>query len=269
MINNKVKKIVLCATQRSGSTMVCDDLERHGMGRPKERFIPLLQRLGAGHKLLQRLGAGHERVKEHDLNSIVNQCVNPDTEIMAIKVMASYGHVVNQVLDSHFKLKEPSSDWASLHRFFQGATFVHVVRANAVQQAISRIISSKTGIYHLIATKGSSFVPGSYTENITDDDHQGIKISNKEVNNQIINIAMENQIWLSFFKVHKIQPVTIVYEQCAPNIEYLTKISKIVGYDLPEATRPRNLQKLPSGLSKSVQLQVINDHSPNIRFSSS
>lgn len=227
--------IVLCATQRSGSTMVCDDLNRHGLGFPEERFLGIVNSVKSGP-----VQSVKSRIKAN-----LNACKNKETGISAVKVMASYAGKLNVALDQFYDLEKPSTNWSSIARLFKNATFVMLHRGNYMEQALSRVISRRTGINHNLVSKESDFVPGKSLENVGDDHGRDTKFTQRDIRVEIRNIATENQMWSLFFERNNIAPVYLHYENVSGNTDYIDRIAAALGYSLPQAPRERNVRKLP------------------------
>lgn len=69
------KKILICTTQRSGSTMICDDMQRVGLARPDEH--PDRE---AAESELRYFEAKHSPVPQHvrDMLAVIAPDVDPD-----------------------------------------------------------------------------------------------------------------------------------------------------------------------------------------------
>ncbi len=237
---NDTKTIVICATQRSGSTVLCDDLTRHQMGFPEERFIGIANSIRTSN--LENL--------DKKINEVHKTCCNNDTKIAAVKIMADYAGHVNKALDYYYKVSTPTASWGSLFRFYSDACWVMQNRGNYVNQALSRIISRKTGINHLIESDQGNFVPGKFAVQLPADYADDIKINSKEIELEIVKIARENGIWEEFFTRHKISPIYLSYEKHGDDETGVKEIAKHVNYKLPGMVRSLNVRKLPSVRSR-------------------
>src|SRR4030081_2160924 len=72
--------IVLCATPRSGSTLVCEDLRNNNLGRPEEHFLPFINQ-SRDTKVDEMLVALAEGSRD-------------GSGTAAVKVMASYAGLI-------------------------------------------------------------------------------------------------------------------------------------------------------------------------------
>lgn len=134
---------IVLASQRSGSTLLCNDIKSlGGLGSPAEHFLKLFRQqddasLGA-QDVKDRIAAGTDEL-------------SPD--VGAVKLMVNYAPRVYGFIE---KSEKPAGryeacmgfiEWA--RREYDAVNLVVLVRENAVDQAISRTLASKTGVYHI------------------------------------------------------------------------------------------------------------------------
>lgn len=253
MKNKKASWIVLCATQRSGSTMVCDDLNRHGLGYPEERYLGIVRGMKNNN---------FDRLKQR-LNRISNECLNKETNVASVKIMANYADDLNRAFDMYYEREEPSEDWSSLATFFKNATFVMLHRGNVLEQALSRNVSRKTGVNHLVESKDGNFVPGNSSDKLAAQYSDRAKITMADLRKETRDIVIENHMWSMFFVRNRITPHYLHYEQCAQSTEYLLPIVNSIGYDLPEGVRERNVKKLPKGKTQPLAARFVRTRYPD------
>lgn len=121
-----MKKIVILSTQRSGSTVVCDDVEGTGkLGRPSEYFI----------KVIDALEKGPE-----DLESLIREAVGKgktENGITSIKVMANQIFPIGRALPKS-KICNNKDNKECFYELFKDAVFARVIRQDKLAQAVSR-----------------------------------------------------------------------------------------------------------------------------------
>jgi len=131
---------LVLATQRSGSTLLCRDIESlGGLGGPREYFLDLVEH------------AQHESVSEVDvLERIARGVTDSDPGIGAVKMMVGQAPVV----DAAIRGGRQRGPLVALPRIVEWAferferVFMVILVRNAMDQAISHVVASSTGIFH-------------------------------------------------------------------------------------------------------------------------
>ena len=131
---------LVLATQRSGSTLLCRDIESlGGLGRPRESFLGLAEQ------------AEREAVSEDDvLERIARGAMESDPGIGAVKMMVGQAPAVNAAIHGGRQRNQQVAlqsvvEWA-LGRFER--IFMVILVRNALDQAISWVVASSTGLFH-------------------------------------------------------------------------------------------------------------------------
>jgi LPS sulfotransferase NodH len=132
---------LVLATQRSGSTLLCRDIESiGGLGRPRESFLGLAEQ------------AEHESVSEDEvLDRIARGATESDPRIGAVKMMVGQAPAVDAVIRGGRRRPQLVAlqhvvEWA-LERFDR--VFMVILVRNALDQAISHAVASSTGLFHV------------------------------------------------------------------------------------------------------------------------
>lgn len=174
--------IIILATQRSGSTLICDDLRNVGkLGLPEEYFIP-------ANKLTKEPENCRNFIKR-----IIEKSKDTLTCISAVKIMGDQLERANQVYNiAELDQANKNSQYLYLHN----ARFViYCYRANLIKQAISRLMARKTGICHRIEDISKKTFAGQ-SSLIEDDYNLGVNISPDDVLVEAKKIKKENEIIL-------------------------------------------------------------------------
>jgi LPS sulfotransferase NodH len=131
---------LVLATQRSGSTLLCRDIESlGGLGGPREYFLDLVER------------AEHESVSEADvLERIAHGVTQSDPNVGAVKMMVGQAQVIDAAIRGGRQRTSMISmrnvvEWA-VERFER--VFLVILVRNALDQAISHVVASSTGLFH-------------------------------------------------------------------------------------------------------------------------
>ncbi|WP_112321220.1 Stf0 family sulfotransferase [Oceanibium sediminis] len=143
---------LVLANQRSGSTLLCQDIfSLGGMGRPGEYFLKVV-------------GGGKPKpgVTEATIRDILQQPqATGDSGVAAIKLMVNYApRIIQYITGDQDSRPEPEAackafiDWARQN--FDGVNLIVLTRENAIDQAISRITAKRTGVYHSQGAAGST-----------------------------------------------------------------------------------------------------------------
>jgi len=242
------KQLVICSTQRSGSTFLCQSFAEYGWGLPREYFIPLIRALRKNEEYdykgsLARIG----------IKSTVNN-------VSAVKVMANYLVNIEKVLN----IDSGKSSIDNIHRinkgkavfpfdafneYYSDAIWIWLRRENTVKQALSRIKARKTKIYH-------STDLGVINRN--DHSDKTISVNDKVLDKEIFKISSENAIWKEYFDVHKITPVKISYEELAEDkSRIMSELSKKMGLIVTPSNLNSSYKKLSNDKNNSLYLKQI------------
>lgn len=132
---------LVLASQRSGSTLLCRDIESlGGMGAPREHFLEIL-----GNNA--RAGLSEAEV----LDCIALGVTKEAPGIGAVKLMVNYAPKIDAYISggnqvAPYKAVQNIIDWAQGR--FDKVNMVALVRSNALEQSISRAVASVTDIWH-------------------------------------------------------------------------------------------------------------------------
>ncbi|WP_165723985.1 Stf0 family sulfotransferase [Pseudoalteromonas sp. Z1A2] len=230
----ETKLIILCATQRCGSTMIVEDLRNTNvMGKAEEYFIPWNPEKDVDW--LKSFEAIIEKSKT-------------DNGVSAIKVMANQLKSIEHCLS--LTNLEPSKEglFPRVKSLLSNATFIRIKRDGIVRQAISRVIATKTGVNHALHNNDSDYKPGNLLKDKNLDYNSNITYKNEEIDIEVINIARETLLWDEVLKSWGVNsPLELHYEQvCRAYPNYLTRVSNYLGikFDLESLPKARNIKKL-------------------------
>ena len=232
------KEIVICATQRCGSTLLCNDFTNNGLGKPEELFLPLVNNF--------------EGIKDRDLMPDILRRGTSENGIFAVKVMANYSETIDRYLAIKDGTKAGAPFLGSLAKRFADAYWVFITRSDTVSQAVSRLMSRLTGVSHAIVDRQSDFVPGSAMIGASENYNEAVTIEDSQIQKTIKNIEHENKTWERFFKEHSIAVRRISYEKILDNFHYIEAIRDDLGLAKAEIVNTRNLVKLGNKKSEEI-----------------
>lgn len=229
-------EIILCATQRCGSTMVIEDMRNIGiLGRPEEWFIPW--------------NPAKTDVSWHDELARVRQWGTGPNGVFAVKVMA------NQLAGIEGCLKEVITASSGLpffrfHKLFETATWVWLKRRDIVDQAVSRVIAQQTGINH--ATDGADHFAGNLMKGGDLANYNAsAQYSYDAILRECTAITLETLAWRRFFEEFEIAPLVITYEDTVQDagMTHLDRLVQATGVSGAYQATPRRLVKLGNNLN--------------------
>ncbi len=212
------QSIILCATPRSGSTMLCDLMTATGvLGRPASYYRPesisdWARQLGDDTEVG---GAEFERaylaaIRAHGTDA---------SGTFGLRVMWDTMDGLTDRLSSIFP--DAQSDAALFDTAFGRPLYVHLVREDKVAQAVSLVRAEQSGLWHL-ASDGSV--------------RQGAKETKpnqydaRAIEKEIAALTRDDAAWQSWFAAHNLKPVSVDYENLASDQRSeVTTILKAVG----------------------------------------
>jgi LPS sulfotransferase NodH len=228
--------IVLCATQRCGSTMIVEDMRNIDiLGRPEEWFIPW--------------SPGRADADWPEEMERVRRWGQGPNGVFAVKVMA------NQLagIEACLKTMLPASSERPFHRFhtiFQEAIWVWLRRDDIVLQAVSRVVSQQTGINH--ATDGADHFAGNLMKGGDLATYNAsVQYSYEAILRESTSITLENLAWSRFFEAFGITPLVITYEEAVRDADmtHLDEIVRRARVSGAYEKSPRRLVKLGNSLN--------------------
>jgi trehalose 2-sulfotransferase len=206
------KSLLVCATPRSGSTLLCALLDRTGVaGRPREFFERL------AHSGLPRQPREYfERVEDPKLLELlaptdpgtpdpgdpIPQALaegTTDNGVFATKLMWTH------LLDLAERVGRPA-DAALLRERFPDPRYVHVTRRDKIAQAVS--------LWRAVQTR--AWRAGEVTENGNAVYHAGA------IGYLAGQLTDHDDAWRRWFSANRVEPLTIVYEHLAADTSGVT-----------------------------------------------
>ena len=204
-------KVFICATGRTGSSLLCRAMFHHGIGLPHEYFnaghIALIGQRSGIHALADgsRLGSDSEARRAYIAALLDRRTANG---IFAAKI--HWGQYASY-------LDNPEGV-----ELFQQAHFIHLYREDLLAQAISFHVSKETGRWgsdDTVSTPPAS-IPRFFDVDLIAD--------------YIKMLAESDTSWRLFFSRNAISPLTVSYERVRDDVAgVLRTIVESFGLDLP------------------------------------
>jgi LPS sulfotransferase NodH len=214
---------MLCATQRTGSTMVFDDL-RNVLGQSR----------ADGELLYATIVRDRTRRKWEEVwpeirsaSSVSGTAIN--------KVMFHYvGYISAHISGIPVERRRPVLEFEPerfehFHQFFRDAVWVNIERRDVFAQAVSMYLAEATNIWERL--REAPDTPQQFSRVVPYD--------RTMLTGYLRNFLLERQSWQRFFGHFKIQPVQINYEDAVAGYpdylsELLTRAGMRVQHPIPE-----------------------------------
>lgn len=203
---------IVCAVQRSGSSLLCEALTSTKLaGVPEEYFLLCKDSWWA-----QQHG-----ISSHDafLNLIIQKGMTSNG-VFGCKIMWNcFGEIVDRLreLPSLAKL----DDSVLMEHLFQNPKYIWVVRHDKVRQAVSWTIAAQAGLY------------ASYQRPLPE---QEPKFDFTMIDNLHRLIEVGEQGWSNYFERANVKPLTVVYEDFVANYDATIKqILHFLEIDYPDS----------------------------------
>ena len=242
-----VTDVILCATQRCGSTMIVEDMRNTGvMGTPEEWFVPWTPE--------------KTEINWQDALASVRKRATGENGVMAIKVMANQLHDVEQCLAT-FTNTQTEGTFPRFYDTFREAHWIKLNRHDVVAQAISRVMSRQTGINHAIASADDEHFAGNLQAGYDKTYNAKAIYRYGAILREVAAISLENLAWDRFFETHGIEPHEFLYEDVSQDddMTHLDVIAQIIGLDGPLTKTPRKLVKMANQRNQNWRARFFAD----------
>lgn len=235
-----MKKILICTTQRSGSTMVCDDMQRVGLGRPDEHFYSW--------------GNPGERDWAVAYDGLVRDATA--NGIQASKIMANKAQIVNGRFATFVEATQPGP-YKFLRTVYADAVWLWLRRGDKIAQAISLFLAEKSGVFHSVSDKSKGLVPGkAVLAGQNGSAIPAVEYDFEAIRRHLDFVTRGDLLWSEFFRMTRIAPIVWDYE--SHSLDKVIALAKKMGVE-PTVARERNLNKLPSERSAEMRAKFVAD----------
>jgi LPS sulfotransferase NodH len=263
------RSYLVCATPRSGSTLVCQALRETGVaGRPEEYFEALLQTGRPRRPEQYFIGADDQSILDHleqlrrsdDLparsplwsRSAYDRYLEwaleagtTDNGVFGAKLMWGYFDDFVSLLRNIPRYRDlPLAEL--LPTVFPNLSFVRVVRANKVRQAVSLWKAVQTASWRQDDSQGSNGDTPPYKSYLESHAPQ-LRFHYGAIGHLLDVILAEEASWDAFFEHSQIKPELVLYENFYADYENATRnIVERLGLALPEGWQAKPRMKRQS-----------------------
>ncbi|MGD1866812.1 MAG: Stf0 family sulfotransferase [Phormidesmis sp.] len=217
---NLQKTYIICATQRSGSTLLCRFLENSGLaGHPSEFLLPSDDAEAEFDRNFPASGYD-DYIKAQMVQFASNNGVS------GVKIMNNTWQTMMarlQLLPKYAGCSEP----AIITSLFPQVSFLFITRQNKIRQAISLSRAEQSAVWEKhSATKASE---NAQTH------PQGKDLHPFYVKSALKRVNIREQFWADFFHKNSIQPMEIAYEDLTENYqEIVPQVLDFIGISYPK-----------------------------------
>jgi len=192
---------MICTTPRSGSTLLCDMLAATGVaGRPESLFYGPSLDDWMETMAVDDTGTGEREL----LGEIVASAIalgRTKTDVFALRQqLPGLAFLCEKLGDLH---PDASTDRERIERTFGKIRFIHLKRANKLEQAVSHIKAQQTGLWHVAAD-------GSDRERIGPPGE--LQYDAEKIRTQMEILTGYDQAWSTWFDCQGIEPLRLTYD---------------------------------------------------------
>lgn len=190
--------LIICATPRSGTTLLCDLLAEAGVtGRPDSFY-----RRQSISDFAAELGVADGPDFERRYLAAITAEGRGDSDLFSMRVMWPSLHEMTEKLATLYPLE--TSDAGRISAAFGTPLHLHIEREDKVAQAISRSKAEQSGLWHRAADGGIREQIGPYQEPAYDANRLRASIAE--------TTAHQAQ-WRQWFAGQAITPMELTYEE--------------------------------------------------------
>lgn len=231
---SRYQSYILCTSPRSGSTLLCRLLAATGKsGIPDSHFhSPSISDWMSYYDI-----APDNQKSERDLVSEIFRAARRrgtgETGMFGLRLQRqSFEYFIQKL---HVLTDEISNDRERIQKVFGLTRFVHLTRKNKLEQAISYVKATQTGLWHKAPD-------GTELERLSEPQEPEYDV--KAIQRQILKLTAMDEQWMTWFSDQFIDPMVITYEDLADDpinvtgtlLEYLGQSRELsIGLDLPVA----------------------------------
>lgn len=195
---------LLCATPRSGTTLLCDLLEATGQaGRPQSYYRRQDIESRASAWGLRSADFPDQAAFDRAYLSAVLRAGAAGTGIFGLRLM--WG-TVGELFERLAPLYPGATEAATLTQAFGPLVYIHVSRRDKVAQAISLLKAEQSGLWHVGADGADRQRIGPGGPVAYDADR---------IATFVAELERDDAAWNAFFDRHGLEPVRVAYEDLA------------------------------------------------------
>jgi LPS sulfotransferase NodH len=244
---------MICATPRTGSTLLCDLLaSTNAAGNPNSYFMSEMDPAWAealGYPVRARLSDADYAAA---MLKAAIKAGKGQTEIFGLRLMRKDLDALSALIGKVFP--GLPSDKGRLQAAFGRILFIHLAREDKLAQAVSLVKAEQTGLWH-VAPDGSELERlAPPREPLYDFDRVAARLAQLE---------QYEAAWATWFELQGIEPLRLGYERLSINPgEAVSRICEALGLRQPA---PEGLKPGVAKLADAVSLEWMRNYQRDLR----
>jgi LPS sulfotransferase NodH len=218
---------IICATPRTGSTLLCGLLAATGIaGKPDSFFRRQTITWWAGHlNVTVPETAPAAQFNRAYLDAVLREG-DGETGMFGLRLMMENVGELSDRLDTLYP--GLASDGARFEKAFGNPLYIHLARTDKVAQAVSLAKAMQTGLWHIAPD-------GTEIERMSPPQTPGY--DHRLLEQHVAEFECFEQAWKRWFERHRINPVQVEYEALSANPQpVLASILDHLGLDVAAAS---------------------------------
>lgn len=192
---------ILCATPRSGSTLLCDLLAGVGMGKPHSYFRQQDVLYWSELWGLDPAGCSSELDFKRAFLAAAKRTGSSQNGVFGLRIMWQTMGELRDLLTTLYP--HSADDRTRMEEAFGKPLYLHLSREDKVAQAVSRLRAEQSGLWHRAADGSERERSGA---------PQPAKYDPKRLAALVAELETHDDAWSAYFECHGIQPVRLTYE---------------------------------------------------------
>lgn len=228
MASPRMDSYIICATPRTGSTLLCDLLASTRVaGSPDSFFMSHVDPHWAQQWGLPDRGNLGDRDFASAYLAAAMTAGKGGTDIFGLRLMRENLEGLSGLIgDAH---PGQPTDKARLEAAFGKTLFIHLTREDKLAQAVSMVKAEQTGLWHIAPD-------GTEVERLAPPGEPHFDF--QRLDRKIDQLQRHDAAWTSWFTAQGIEPLRIGYESLSANpVGIIERICKTLGVTLPDADR--------------------------------
>lgn len=237
---NSEKILVIFSTQRSGSTMVCDDIAGTKiLGTPTEYLQKFLNKKNYLTK---------DRFEE--IAALIESKARTPNGVVSIKIMANQIFPFTRLVSEIYYSNETPYQKVFID-LFSKAQFLRVKRLDKVSQAVSRLMARVTKNYHSAVIEGDDELTKIVGSKISQAERAEVyeAYDYNLITQEIEKIEKEEKFLDELIVQLKLDVDNVIYEDVVANRDYIYRVANKFG-EFNAKLGVRRLKKIGGDVSK-------------------
>ena len=194
-----VASYIICATPRSGSTLLCDLLGQTGVAGRPDSFYRRESRADFVRQFGIETGRGLDA--ERRFLAAVIEAGTGGTGMFGLRIMWPSMPALQQTLAGLFP--DAATDAARINDAFGSPLYIHLRRRDRIAQAISRSKAEQSGLWH-------RFADGRAREQVNN--YQAPRYDRAQIESCLAETEAHETAWRGWFATNSIVPLELAYE---------------------------------------------------------